>query len=172
MLIRWAVLSLSLISSVACEPVAPCEDAGDFGATACGTFSDVIYTCTRWGWDWTGSCGDGRSCRDTYGGAQCVGEPVAPRPRPRSSCSSCPDSCVNGSCVECTSDRHCVTGMVCDPSTYRCGLCASDLDCSGRRPFCGSLGTINACVECLRDSDCGPHGQAQCNDGYCRSTDP
>jgi len=69
-------------------------------------------------------------------------------------------------CVECTNDKNCGDGLVCDVAQGVCRHCNDDADCSSVQPYCdpGS----RSCVECLTDANCGPAGE-KCANGVCGS---
>src|SRR5439155_20571089 len=63
--------------------------------------------------------------------------------------------CVANRCVPCTQDASQCTarGLRCDSGTGRCIQCASNAECSGAMPICGSDGL---CRGCAADGECAP----------------
>lgn len=70
-------------------------------------------------------------------------------------------------CVECTADRYCATG-VCDVARSTCQPCldsaapgVADTGCGSATRICDTSGATNVCVECVETADCA--GGAICD---------
>jgi hypothetical protein len=74
-------------------------------------------------------------------------------------------------CVQCTSDRNCDGGLVCDIAHGVCRTCNGDADCSSARPYCDLA--AGACIECVTDANCSSGEKCaggkcgSCGDGIC-----
>src|SRR5690242_6007586 len=55
-------------------------------------------------------------------------------------------------CVQCTSNRNCDGGLVCDVAHGVCRTCNGDSDCPASKPYCDLAG--GACIECVTDANC------------------
>jgi hypothetical protein len=74
-------------------------------------------------------------------------------------------------CVQCTSDRNCDGGLVCDVLHGVCRTCNGDADCPSSKPYCDLVG--GACIECVTDANCSTGEKCaagkcgSCGDGIC-----
>lgn len=70
--------------------------------------------------------------------------------------------CVNGQCLECTTDDACGDGKVCrDGACQAKPECVKDADCAD-----GKVCQAGVCQACASDGECGPGGK--CQAGACQ----
>ena len=70
---------------------------------------------------------------------------------------TCADAAArcDGSACECSLDRDCGSGAVCDVAAVRCrARCSSDDDCKSSAPLTTCHPSAHFCIQCMSDSDC------------------
>lgn len=140
-----------------CRQCAIDSDCSGSGQAFC---SDSNF-CTNDLCDYTSECGPEEMCRYTDEGKRCR------------RCEN-DDECSLGVCIEAPSGnicRDCRTSAdcfahapVCDMTTFDCGYCTTDAQCTRfpDRPHCDS-GSFAGCVECVDDEDCKDPSRPKCS---------